>query len=103
MGRASLFARIDSYRVDPTRAALYVTLGAPAVIQTIRIVGAHALDSLALLAMLKSQPGLPFDALSVESDAQTLVSAYAEEGYHFARVSLGELGVSASKSLEASA
>ena len=95
-GQGFLFARIDSYRVDPTRAALYVTLGAPAVIETIRLVGAHALDSHSLLAMLKTQPGLPFDALSVESDAQTLVSAYAEEGYHFARVSIGELEVSAS-------
>ncbi len=89
-GHGFLFARIDSHRVG----TLYATPGPPATIATVRIAGAAALDKLTLLSGLSSQPGRTFDAAAVESDAQALVRAYADEGYHLARITVGEIDVS---------
>ena len=87
-----LFARIDSYHVDQQRVTLHATLGTPAVLETVRIFGARALDSLQLLRMLESQPARPFNASSVERDARRLVAAYTDAGYHRVRVMVQDLG-----------
>ena len=88
-----LLARIDSFRVDSVRTALHATLGAPALVEAVHIVGASALDSLTLVDLLALRPGRSFDAGTLEHDARTLVDAHAAEGFHLVSVTVGTLNI----------
>ncbi len=79
------FARLDSVRMDSSRtppaATFFATPGPRVDVGRVRLDGAAALDSTALLALMDTRPGRPLDPQRLEADLEALLVRYERAGF----------------------
>ena len=92
------YARLDSATIDtmqrPTAARLYLTSGPEVQVGVVQIVGAQALDSLALRRGMDTRPGRPLSPLSLEADLDHLLARYERAGFPLAQVYVEDVALS---------
>lgn len=90
-----LLAVLDSVALDTAatqmEARLYVTAGPEVRVGRVRIEGAAALDSLALLDALETRAGRVLDAEVLEADVAAVLARYEARGFALAQVRIAAL------------
>lgn len=91
------FAQIDSAQVDssltPPVGQLFATTGPEVEIGAVRIVGATALDSLALLATMDTRPGRTLDTERLETDLEAILLRYERAGLPLVQARIEDISV----------
>jgi outer membrane protein assembly factor BamA len=94
--RGFYHARLDSARLDSSRAVprvtLYATPGPVVKIDRVQVRGLTVLDSARQQKLLETRAGQVFDPAVLEADVRALLRRYEEAGYPLAEVRVSEIG-----------
>lgn len=90
------FASVDSARVEPATATLFVTRGPRIEVAEVRLDGVAALDAERLQSRMQTQPGRVLDPDVLRADVDDLLTAYERAGYPLAQAEL-ETGITGSE------
>ena len=95
------YARIDSATLDttqrPVAARFYLTSGPEVHVGAVEIIGAQALDSLALRRGMDTRAGRPLDPLRLEADLDHLLARYERAGLPLAQVYVEDVALQAGR------